>query len=446
MGVLGAVVPLLFGVAWSSQHGWMTDFTNKSEAQEYFVEDVLHLKTSGCSACTTKEAVLYNHTLMDCKNGEPRPLGRTGLVMRMQNEHATCGGHRASVTTGHLESRQAFMYGAFSFTWRGHHVEGCGEPAKYAGFSCVSLYTSTPRWNEVSVCFTKIPPHQEVHFSVYNAGKDRGKKVSIYQAFVTLDEPAYAGFHNYTFERLPSGLGFFVDGVSRVSVSAGDVPNLPDLPMRLKVILRPYGHKIDSAGTYVSLQSVSYRPVRGAGGELSLEHHGHQTAWLHITHVHNYFNLKKGIFHALGVVYPAGRRGRQYPVKYGRMLERAGEAVIEMHSAEEAARVVASARKHGLKYNRKGVVRLVTAREAGRLGYPKAPAPEDAFALVPDDAAAGGVVHVPSPARRTLPLGHLGIAAAVCGVCAAALLTVSHLRRGGSDRQSLPCRDLIAAE
>lgn len=324
-----------------------------------------------------------------CVDGKPQPSGKKGLQIVM-NHTVSCDRHPpVHIGTGHMKSRSAFKYGTFSAIWRGHHVSGCDEPEQYAGFSCFSLYQSTPVWNEIAVCFTKFAPHQEVHFSIYN-GKTQGehaKKIPVWSAYITLDEPFHLGFHNYTIEKMPLGVAFWVDSVKRAYVDASLPINLPTEAMHLKVILRPFSSSIQGKSSFVSIQSISHEPVEGwrvQAEEKKLQQlkddqvvniqetnpYTQLKNWVYIewsTGRVDWWTIKQVALEALGLKYPGGGLGSKYPIKFGRLINEKRRAILEF-AGETQARTVAGTLDKRRNNGKVWSARVVTESAAALFG------------------------------------------------------------------------------
>mmetsp|Transcript_80916 Transcript_80916/g.152975 ORF Transcript_80916/g.152975 Transcript_80916/m.152975 type:complete len:408 (+) Transcript_80916:255-1478(+) len=239
------------------------------------------------------------------------------------------------LATGHLTSKASFMYGSFDFVMRSHHPkDSCEQPETYAGFSCISLYTSEPVWNEIAVCFAKFAPQQEVHLTVYSGEKqgEHEKKFPVFGAYVTLDEPTNLNFHNYTVQRLPSGIAFWVDGVKKLDVDKSQCSQLPTEPMKMRVILRPYSDSIEGSATIVDIQSMEAQPLDDARANILAESiekardaefekmtDTETTQYLHVAPFKGEFDdwvqIKQDIFAALGLEYPGVGLLSRNPVK-----------------------------------------------------------------------------------------------------------------------------------
>lgn len=334
---------------------WTVDFTDRQTALSRFIEDELLVDTSGCRACAEPSHLHYNQSLSKCDGETVLPSGQKGLEIVM-DYNVTCNNENVGLATGHMQSHEYFMYGSFSFIMRGHHARGsCKEPETYAGFSCISLYTSTPLWNEVAMCFSKFSPHNEVHLTIYR-GKPQGEsvvKTPVFSAFVMLDEPAYYDFHNYTIQRLPSSVAFLVDGVKKIEIDELHCPELPDEPMRMKVILRPFRDTIEGNATTLSIQSLSAEPL-DRDEAVKLEGKNLQeapkvdtltTAYLYIEDFGGSFaewtKLKRTVFDALELEYPGRGLSSKYPIKLGRMLPHKRIAILQLGNQSYAAKVAA---------------------------------------------------------------------------------------------------------
>mmetsp|Transcript_42443 Transcript_42443/g.79689 ORF Transcript_42443/g.79689 Transcript_42443/m.79689 type:complete len:479 (+) Transcript_42443:64-1500(+) len=335
---------------------WSVDFTDRQASLERFNEDDIDLHTSGCRACAEPSHVHYNQQLFTCQDGKRQPSGHKGLQLVM-DYNVSCGVEDVKLATGHLSGKEAFMYGTFSFIMRSHHLQdSCKLPATYAGFSCISLYNSKPVWNEVAICFTKWAPMQEVHLSVY-AGELQNEtevKVPVFGAYVTLDEPANAAFHNYSLQRLPSGLTFWVDGKKKMEIDKSQCSQLPTEPMFMKVILRPHSDTIEGNSTVLSIQSMSADPFDDARAHALAARSDKNRAnldtitkkYMLIENIGGSFSdweevLKPYVFEALELKYPGVGLRDKYPIKLARILPHEKIAVLKFGNKEQAAKVVA---------------------------------------------------------------------------------------------------------
>lgn len=353
---------------------WTVDFTDRQAALERFNEDTRDMNTSGSKACADPSHIRYNQPLFTCRDGHQQPSGHRGLQLVMDNNvNVSCGVENVKLGTGHLSGKEPFMYGTFSFIMRSHHLpQSCEQPKRHAGFSCISLYTSKPLWQEVAICFSKWAPMQEVHLSVYS-GEWRGeedKKVPVFSAYVTLDEPAHAAFHNYSVERLPSGLTFWVDGEKKMEIDKSQCSQLPTEPMFMKVILRPFSDTIQGNETVVSIQSMSADPfddVRAHALAARLDKDRAQKQLDTITKkyllIENFsgsfddweHKVKHYVFEALNLKYPGHGLRDKYPIKLARMLPQKRITVIKFDTEEQAAKVAAIVNQRR-GFNKKGKV------------------------------------------------------------------------------------------
>mmetsp|Transcript_80915 Transcript_80915/g.152970 ORF Transcript_80915/g.152970 Transcript_80915/m.152970 type:complete len:451 (+) Transcript_80915:125-1477(+) len=322
------------GAATYNTTAWRLDFTDRQAATELFEEDTGLLGTSGSLSCMEPSHVLYNQSLFGCQDGQQKFSGRNGLQLVLDYD-VTCGKKDVKLATGHLTSKASFMYGSFDFVMRSHHPkDSCEQPETYAGFSCISLYTSEPVWNEIAVCFAKFAPQQEVHLTVYSGEKqgEHEKKFPVFGAYVTLDEPTNLNFHNYTVQRLPSGIAFWVDGVKKLDVDKSQCSQLPTEPMKMRVILRPYSDSIEGSATIVDIQSMEAQPLDDARANILAESiekardaefekmtDTETTQYLHVAPFKGEFDdwvqIKQDIFAALGLEYPGVGLLSRNPVK-----------------------------------------------------------------------------------------------------------------------------------
>jgi endo-1,3-1,4-beta-glycanase ExoK len=142
-------------------------------------------------------------------------------------------------------------YGTLDVTMRAaYNPSTQGNPPQNV-LSCVSLYTDTPSWQEIDICFVGNYVNY-VQAYVYIGGNLQPGSKNVQLPF----DPTQ-GFHRYTVVWSPTSITWSVDGAEIHSYTNGTIPSASTLTVR--VIVRPVSAYEGEA--HFAVARISYIPA-----------------------------------------------------------------------------------------------------------------------------------------------------------------------------------------
>lgn len=264
--------------AYSPPLAFATDFTDKTQALNFFNEGWGAVTTAGSLACRRTDHLRYNESF-DGYGVDAR--GRRGLRILMDDKNGSSCHRDSKTATGHLLTKQYMPVSGGRIEMLARIGFGTDPSTGYQSadsFSCLGLYVhdSVSEFgyrNEISMCVSSADT-KTVRMG-YWVGDD-GDKQHAEQATLPVD--LAQGFHLYSIDWLPNQIRIAIDnepiwvvdgkamcaGGRAAEVDAsGTVTRLPFEPMSVRIILRPRGRDYFSP-TYMDVASFAYTPAAAA--------------------------------------------------------------------------------------------------------------------------------------------------------------------------------------
>jgi Glycosyl hydrolases family 16 len=153
-----------------------------------------------------------------------------GLIA--SNSDAPCPSQCSGAASAacHLQGLLAEGYGELDVTMRAAYNPDNQGPPPSNTLSCVSLYTDTPQWNEIDLCFIGNQLNY-LQCYIYIDGNLQPSSANVELPF----DPT-AGFHRYTVNWTPTSVTWSVDGAVIHTATTG-IPWESTLTVR--IIVRP---------------------------------------------------------------------------------------------------------------------------------------------------------------------------------------------------------------
>mmetsp|Transcript_19677 Transcript_19677/g.27466 ORF Transcript_19677/g.27466 Transcript_19677/m.27466 type:complete len:314 (-) Transcript_19677:47-988(-) len=189
--------------------------------------------------------------------GDHVTFNSLGLVLRMDDTGNQCSeSYNTAYGTAEVQSYGRYLYGDFSVYMKaGHGTGGTNEPGSKNAETCFALFGSDRQAaikQEINFCILSRWTYQNFT-TTYYAQKGGG---GMYH-FPTKDFSKE--YHLFQFKWRPNSIHWLVDNESVFYQSGTPGVNIPDMPLRISLILRP-----DSYSDFTQYQGPAETTIRFA--------------------------------------------------------------------------------------------------------------------------------------------------------------------------------------